>query len=169
VAPFSFGGKIIELQPMADADFAWLLGEQPVPAGAPRLPEGGIAPPEVYTLIRGIAAELRDRTAGDVAWLMVINREAVGMISFTKIGDDGVPEIGYGVAPQRQGRGHASAAVKALMPVVESAGFAGLAAENSVDNPTSQRVLERNGFQRIGERDDPEDGRVVQWAIGWGS
>ena len=154
---------------MGDEHFAWLLGEQAAPSGAPRQPEGAIAPPEVHTLIRGIAAELRDRTRSDVAWLMVVSAEAVGVISFTKLSDAGWPEIGYGVAPLRQGRGYATAAVKALLPIEQAAGFPGLIAQNSVANPASQRVLERNGFIRTGERDDPEDGRVVQWSIGWAS
>ena len=152
---------------ISDRDFAWLLQEGPAPSEALREAEGGIAPPEVHALIRGIAADLRARTNGDVAWLMVVDNEAVGMISFTKIDEKGLPEIGYGVAPTRQGRGHATAAVKALLPVAREAGFGGLNAETGVDNPASQGALERNGFARVGERDDPEDGRVVQWAIRW--
>ena len=150
---------------MTDVDFAWLLGEQAAPSGALSQPDGGIAPPEVHALIRGIAADLSARTGGDVAWLMVVAHEAVGMISFTRIGYSGLPEIGYGVAPLRRGQGHATAAVKALLPIARGAGYAGLVAETGIDNPASQSALVRNGFTRTGERDDPEDGPVVQWAI----
>jgi RimJ/RimL family protein N-acetyltransferase len=34
-----------------------------------------------------------------------------------------------------------------------------------VDNPGSQRVLEKNGFVPDGTRDDPEDGPLRLWAI----
>jgi RimJ/RimL family protein N-acetyltransferase len=40
-----------------------------------------------------------------------------------------------------------------------------LTAETSVDNPGSQRVLEKNGFAAIGTREDPEDGALINWAI----
>ena len=160
---------MIDLLPMSDAHFAWLLGEQAAPVAAPRQVEGGIAPPGVYSLIRGIAAGLRAKTNGDVAWLMVVDGDAVGMISFTKFSDSGVPEIGYGVAPDRQRQGHATAAVKTLLHLIQATGFTGVVAENSVDNPASQRVLQSNGFKRVGERIDAEDGPVVQWAIRWGS
>jgi RimJ/RimL family protein N-acetyltransferase len=39
----------------------------------------------------------------------------------------------------------------------------GVNAETSVKNPSSQRVLERNGFARVGERVDEEDGPVIVW------
>jgi len=38
-----------------------------------------------------------------------------------------------------------------------------VSAETSIDNIASQRVLERNGFQRIGERVDAQDGPVICW------
>jgi RimJ/RimL family protein N-acetyltransferase len=34
-----------------------------------------------------------------------------------------------------------------------------------VQNIASQRVLERNGFARIGERSDLEDGELILWRI----
>ena len=36
-------------------------------------------------------------------------------------------------------------------------------AETSIDNIASQRVLERNGFARVGERVDEEDGPLYCW------
>lgn len=40
-----------------------------------------------------------------------------------------------------------------------------LTAETSVDNPASQTVLARNGFRRVGEREDAEDGPLICWRL----
>jgi RimJ/RimL family protein N-acetyltransferase len=151
---------------MQDSDFAWLLGEGAAAANPPTICEGGVAPAEVIELIRGVAAKNREALGGDVAWLVVAYDEAVGMISFTRPHDGKRPEIGYGIADSRQGRGHATGAVTALLPIVRARGFDGLTAETGVDNRASQLVLERNGFVRTGERTDPEDGDLYLWTIG---
>jgi len=158
---------VVELKAMQDSDFAWLLGESPAAAaGPPAICDGGVAPRDVVELIRGVAAKNREALGGDVAWLVVADGEAVGMISFTRPHDGKRPEIGYGIADSRQGRGHATSAVTALLPIVRMAGFGGLTAETGVDNRASQIVLERNGFTRTGERTDPEDGDLYLWTIG---
>ena len=157
---------MVELKAMQDSDFAWLLGESPAAADPSAICDGGVAPREVVELIRGVAAKNREALGGDVAWLVVADGEAVGMISFTRPHDGKRPEIGYGIADSRQGRGHATGAVTALLPIVRAAGFDGLTAETGVDNRASQIVLERNGFTRTGERTDPEDGDLYLWTIG---
>jgi RimJ/RimL family protein N-acetyltransferase len=157
---------VVELKAMQDGDFAWLLGERRAPANPPAICEGGVAPREVVDLIRGVAAKNREALGGDVAWLVVADGEAVGMISFTRPHDGKRPEIGYGIAGSRQNRGHATQAVTALLPIVHARGFDGLTAETGVDNRASQLVLERNGFTRTGERTDPEDGDLYLWTIG---
>jgi len=151
---------------MQDSDFAWLLGEGRAPANPPAICDGGVAPREVVELIRGVTAKNRQALGGDVAWLVVTNGEAVGMISFTRPHDGKRPEIGYGIADSRQGRGHATGAVTALLPILRARGFDGLTAETGVGNRPSQMVLERNGFTRTGERTDPEDGDLYLWTIG---
>ena len=151
---------------MQDGDFAWLLGEASAPANPPAICEGGVASVEVIELIRGVAAKNREALGGDVAWLVVADGEAVGMISFTRPHDGKRPEIGYGIAGSRQNRGHATQAVTALLPIVHARGFDGLTAETGVDNRASQLVLERNGFTRTGARTDPEDGDLYLWTIG---
>ena len=158
---------MVELKAMQDGDFAWLLGEGPAPGEAPVICDGGVAPRDVVELIRGVASRNRGTLGGEVAWLVVAEGEAVGMISFTRPHDGKRPEIGYGIADSRQNRGHATAAVAALLPIVRAAGFDGLVAETGVDNRPSQVVLERNGYVRTGERTDPEDGDLYLWAIDW--
>lgn len=157
---------MVELKAMQDSDFAWLLGEGPAAANPPAICDGGVAPVEVVELIRSVAAKNREALGGDVAWLVVVDGEAVGMISFTRPQDGKRPEIGYGIADSRQGRGHATQAVTALLPILRARGFDGLTAETGIDNRASQVVLERNGFTRTGERTDPEDGDLYLWTIG---
>jgi RimJ/RimL family protein N-acetyltransferase len=152
---------------LTDAHFAWLMGEAMPPADAPRVAEGGLAPPEIVDLLRGVAVEV----GGEAAWMMVVDGEAVGMISIKERDAHGRWDIGYGVAPRREGRGHASAAVAALKDKAKAQGARGLTAEtlpdNGPDSGASPRVLRRNGFACIGQFDHPEDGIVDQWVVEW--
>lgn len=79
----------------------------------------------------------------------------------------GAVEIGYGVNPTHCGRGYASEMVQALAAwLLVQPGVRHVTAETSVDNPASIRVLEKSGFQRIGERVDAEDGPLFLWRLG---
>ena len=155
---------MIRLHAMIDNDFAWLLGEASRADGL-TLCEGGIAPVEVTAMLRGMTAGLAAATDKPVAWLIAEHGMVVGMTSFTKRGADGLYEVGYGVAPGHEGRGVMTRAMAALLPILAADEHAGLTAATSVDNPGSQRVLEKNGFVRTGTRDDPEDGALITWAI----
>ena len=156
--------NLISLHAMTDHDFAWLLGEAARADGL-MLCDGGIAPDEVTAMLRGVAAEVGATTDRPVAWLIADQEEVVGMASFTRLGSDGLYEIGYGLAPAHEGRGVMTRAIATLLPIARAEGHAGLTAGTSVDNPGSQRVLEKNGFVRTGMRDDPEDGALIIWAI----
>ncbi|MFA6116416.1 MAG: GNAT family N-acetyltransferase [Sphingomonas sp.] len=155
---------MITLHPMSDRDYAWLLGEQSRADGLVQC-EGGIAPPEVSAMLRGVTAQVATTTDKPTAWLIAEGDMVVGMTSFTKRDENGRYEIGYGVAPAHEGRGVMTRALAALLPILREHGHAGLTAGTSVDNPGSQRVLEKNGFVRTGTRDDPEDGALILWAI----
>lgn len=155
---------MITLHAMTDRDYAWLLGEQSRAGGLAQC-EGGIAPAEVTSMLRGVTAKVATATDKPVAWLIAEDGVVVGMTSFTKREEDGRYEIGYGVAPAHEGRGVMTCAIAALLPILAADGHAGLTAATSVDNPGSQRVLEKNGFVRTGTRDDPEDGALITWAI----
>jgi RimJ/RimL family protein N-acetyltransferase len=155
---------LVRLHPMTDADYAWLLGEASRTDGL-RQCDGGIGPSEVSAMLRGITAGLAESDARPLAWLIADGDTVVGMTSFTKREADGRYEIGYGIAPAHQGRGVMTAALGALLPILSADGHRGLTAGTSVDNPGSQRVLEKNGFVHQGTRDDPEDGPLNLWAI----
>jgi RimJ/RimL family protein N-acetyltransferase len=155
----------MHLLPATDAHFAWLLGEAAPPPFAPRLPEGGLAPVEIIELLRGVASEV----GGEASWMMVVDGEGVGLICIKERDAKGRWDIGYGVAPTREGRGHATAAVAALKAIAQANKARGLTAETLPDSGASERVLRRNGFTCIGQYDHPEDGWVDQWVVEWAS
>ena len=133
----------MHLLPMTDAHFAWLLGEAPPPADAPRVAEGGSRRPRSSNCCAASRAEV----GGEAAWMMVVDGEGVGMISVKERDAKGRWDIGYGVAPTREGRGHATAAVAALKQIAPAQGATGLTAETLPDSGASPRVLRRNGFR----------------------
>lgn len=152
----------VTLLPAEDAHFACLLaGDQPEPhitlSGTP------IADPEVLAMLAGLAATIA-KEFRPAAWMIVAERELVGLLSLTAVRDGGALQIGYGVAPGSQGRGHASAAVAALLEWARGDDrVQEVIAETRTDNIASQRVLERNGFFATGERLDEEDGLLFCW------
>ena len=150
---------------MTDADFAWMLGEVNAHPDGLTMAEGGLNPVEVLAMLRGITADIAAQDDRPVAWLASEDGVVAGMVSFTKRGPDGRYELGYGTAPAFNGTGVMTRAMAALLPLLRAQGHDGLTAETSVDNPGSQRVLEKNGFVRTGTRDEPEDGALICWAI----
>ena len=141
---------ILDLHPANSADFDWLLGSEEIARPWSIAPD--LAPAGVIEIVRTLPAN----------WLIVAGDEVVGIIGL-KTESAGRAEIGYGVAASRERKGFASAAVAALLPVLNARAVTTVTAETSVDNPASQRVLERNAFARIGGRVDEEDGPVIVW------
>lgn len=72
--------------------------------------------------------------------------------------DEGVVEVGYGLAAAARGRGLATEAVTALIEHARSRGARAVRAEVDLANGPSMRVLERAGFLRV---DDSAD--VTWW------
>ncbi len=127
-----------------------------------RLPPDGLDSPEVLAWIERTSIEVGAAIGLPTAWLIVCGNEVVGLISFKDSPRPGVAEIGYGVAAERRGRGHATAAVALLITHANERGLE-LVAETNTANEPSRIVLERNGFERCGERVDPEEGLLVLW------
>jgi ubiquinone/menaquinone biosynthesis C-methylase UbiE len=91
-------------------------------------------------------------------------RLAVGSGAFKAAPNDGVVEIGYGVCEAHAGKGYATLGVSHLVAEAFSgSGTRHVLAETAAGNRASQRVLEKNGFRRVGSRDDPLDGTVSLW------
>lgn len=155
---------MIRLVPMTDADFVWLLGEG-VGRDGLTLAEGGVASVAVTVQVRRVTAETAEETDRQASWMITHDDEVVGMISSTKPSGHRRFELGYGIAPTREGRGHTTAAVGEMIRVSRAQGLVGLTAETGIDNRGSQRVLEKSGFRRTGLRHDDEDGALVTWAF----
>ena len=154
----------MHLVAMTAAHFDWLLGTCAAPVDAPtRIADGGIAEPAILELMRDLAVEL----GGEAAWLMVVDDAAVGIVSIKSRGESQLWDIGYGVAPSANGRGHATVAVGLTIARARALGAAGLTAETLAGGGTSSRILQRNGVGCTGQFDHPEDGMVDQWAVTW--
>lgn len=72
---------------------------------------------------------------------------------------DGAAELGYAVAPERQGRGIATAVVRELLARGEAAGLRLALAHTLAEPNASTAVLTRCGFTQVAELDD--DGVAV--------
>lgn len=133
------------------------------------LAEGGIDSREIIEMLGALADRVR-LLIDPAAWLIVNNFEVVGLCSITKpFAVPGMIEIGYGIAPERRGRGFATRAVGELLDLARADGRIRIvAAETAVGNAPSQRTLEKNGFTRTSGRIDAEDGAVLCWQVAVG-
>jgi RimJ/RimL family protein N-acetyltransferase len=76
----------------------------------------------------------------------------------------GMVEAAYGIVPDWQGKGCATAALGKLIAFASGDERVRLLRAHTLpENNASTRVLTKNGFTKIGEVIDPEDGRVWRW------
>ena len=139
-----------------------MLGEAESPQpNLRRLDDGPLEDHAVLRWLRALAPSLP-------IWLMTDNDEVVGACNHKTPPDAaGEVEIGYGVAATRRGRGYATEAVKGLISLAAAdPRVRALTAQTAAANVASQGVLSRNGFTRVGEDDDPEDGAMIDWRLG---
>ena len=106
--------------------------------------------------LRGALAEraarsLDARLDGEVQWVVEAGGEPVGWVTLTVTSrEHAVGAVGYTIGERYRGRGYATAAVRALLPLALSptrADLWRLEAVAAVDNTASRRVLERAGFR----------------------
>ncbi len=135
-----------------------------VPPTGLDLPFGGLEPTAVLKMLRELAIEVRSEI-DPAAWMIVVGGVIVGMCSITKaFPREGVVEIGYGIAAAHRQKGLATAAIGEVLAWARTIpAISAVAADTSIDNVASQRVLEKNGFRRFGDRIDVEDGPLVCW------
>ena len=153
----------ISLIELTDNEFGWMLNGDGGGEGL-RLPSEGIDA-EIAAHVRSLVALLREQGCRD-NWMMVCDHEVVGLCGFKHPPSNGAVEIGYNVWPSRQRLGHASRAVAAMLQHARrNADIVALTAETTTENTPSHRVLEANGFRRVGRRQDTEDGELVLWRI----
>ena len=89
----------------------------------------------------------------------------VGTCSFTAPPDaDGVVEIAYFTFSPFEGQGYATAMAARLVELAQGAtGIRKVRAHTLPERNASARILERLGFERIGETVDPDVGQVWRW------
>lgn len=127
---------------------------------------GAAPPPAALTRMRdGIVAGSEPFWRSMWAYVAGKPDRIVGGGCFKGAPVEGRVEIGYGVADAFRGQGIATSGVEQLLEIAFSRGdVTEVLAETRLDNVASMRVLEKTGrFEKIGERDDAEDGRLVQW------
>lgn len=133
---------------------------------APRnyaLADTPIASPEILQMLADLAARIAEDFS-PASWLIVEQDEVAGLCSVTRPPQQGVIDIGYGIAPSRRGRGIASRAVHGIVAWArEDPRVQAITAETSPENLASQVVLAKAGFARVGERIDAEDGPLLCW------
>ncbi len=155
----------ITLLPARPEHYEWLItgtslsGPNGIWLGEPEL-----EPPDILVLLRDAAVSI-DAVLGTSSWLILDGKEVVGSCDIKREPDEkGDVEIGYGIAAYRQSRGIGSRAIALMLDVISKMPqIKGITAETTTINLASQKVLERNGFVRVGERYDDEDGDLFVW------
>jgi RimJ/RimL family protein N-acetyltransferase len=92
--------------------------------------------------------------SGGLVFLILDDADRVAGECGTKTPPDsaGTVEVGYGLAAQSRGRGLGGAAVAELVARLRrEPGVRAIEAEVHIDNEPSRRILQRLGFDRIGE------------------
>ena len=86
----------------------------------------------------------------------------VGFGGFKGAPRNGEVELGYAVAPERQGRGIATAVVEELVSHARAAGVSVVTAHTLAEENASTAVLRKSGFARTGQLHDA-DGDIWRW------
>lgn len=76
---------------------------------------------------------------------------AIGGIGFKGPPQNGVVEVGYGLAPSARSNGYATEALRAIVDLAAALDVVTIRADTDLDNLASQRVLEKAGFRRVRE------------------
>ena len=115
-------------------------------------------------------AELHASTSAEpwkhgFALVHLADNAVIGMAGYKGPPDaDGMVEIAYGVVPGYQGKGYATEAAQALIAYAVGRGRVSVVRAHTLPVVSaSTRVLDKCGFQRLGEVIDPEDGVVWRW------
>jgi RimJ/RimL family protein N-acetyltransferase len=93
----------------------------------------------------------------------VHDQAVIGLGGFKGAPDDGVVEIGYGVAPTREGQGYATEAARLLLAKAEAAGVTTAIAHTLAEPNASTAILTKLGFEQTGVAEDPDAGTIWTW------
>jgi RimJ/RimL family protein N-acetyltransferase len=149
---------------------AWaMVAEDPVTFADDHTLTLGVEPDILHAVGQQTVAMLQ-RTGATAPWTgyLAVDRAhqiIIGTCAFTAPPDpEGVVEIAYFTFSPFEGRGYASAMAAGLVELAEgSAGVRRVRAHTLPERNASTRILEKLGFERIGEAVDPEAGQVWRW------
>jgi ribosomal-protein-alanine N-acetyltransferase len=129
--------------------------------------------PDLLRTVGQQTVAMLERTGATTPWTgyLAVDRThqtIIGTCGFTAPPDpEGVVEIAYFTFPPFEGRGYASAMAAGLVELAEGkAGIRRVRAHTLPEGNASTRILEKLGFERIGETIDPEAGQVWRWERG---
>lgn len=114
------------------------------------------------------AARTRDRDLWGSYLFFAPDGALVGWGGFKGAPEDGQVEIGYSIAPTRQGQGLATAAALATIDVARRHAVETVIAHTLAETNASTGVLERCGFEHMLTLPDPDggvDGDVWRWEL----
>jgi RimJ/RimL family protein N-acetyltransferase len=124
-------------------------------------------------LLRSVGQQtvaLLQRTSATLPWTgyLAVDRSQdiiIGTCAFTSPPDaEGIVEIAYFTFPPFEGQGYATAMAAALVQLAEGGtAIRKVRAHTLPERNASTRVLQKLGFDRIGEAVDPDVGRVWRW------
>jgi len=108
-----------------------------------------------------------DLTWGAYLYIHRADNALIGMGGYKGAPDtQGMVEIGYGVAPAYRGQGYATEAARGLTDAAFQDERVGKVwAHTLAEINASAQVLTKCGLTKIGELDDPDDGRIWRWEI----
>lgn len=125
--------------------------------------EGYLAFPEA---LPHMIAALQDGMAPRWFSYLIIDQQheiVVGLGGFTGPPEGGTVEIGYSVAPDARGQGHATRAVRAWLEIAREHGVQSVLAHTLPEGNASTAVLRRCGFQFLTQVSDPQEGTTWRW------
>lgn len=152
--------RLAWLEALAESDAAFTRE-----FGIPVAP-GWIGSPEALPYFTHVA-EVRDADPWGSYVLFDDDGTLVGLVGFKGSPDDGTVEIGYSVAPDRQGWGLATFAARQLIDRARAAGVVLVLAHTVPELSPSTSVLTTCEFRRTGLVDDPDgdEGLVWRWEL----
>ena len=132
----------------------------------------GDVPIERLELVRGVVEqtllyqEVIDATEPWCGYLCARPEDGVliGSGGFKGVPDEaGTVEIAYYIFADFEGAGLGLATARTLFEVARDAGASAVVAHTLPEPSASTSILTRLGFERMGDRMDPEDGLVWRW------
>ncbi|MFN3192749.1 MAG: GNAT family N-acetyltransferase [Aureliella sp.] len=140
---------------------------------------------DVQEMLKGFPPEVRCEISAD--WISLVqnatepspwihgftvhegdDENSIGNFGFKGLpNDQGEVEIAYAINESHQNRGYATEAAAALTKfALAQDGVQTVIAHTLPNESASTRVLEKCGYQCLGEAEDPDDGKVWRWTIG---